>query len=179
LSPRKAILFTFLIVILLPYYYFVDRPRPKVAEIKEQQVSLLNIEKVNELTVSNGAETIRYQLTPDGRYQVVEPQGKFVPQDLIEAVIALLRDAKSVEIVSTDPGDMEEFGLDHPKGELVIQDPSKPKPIDIQFGNENPTSTAIYARINGEPKVFLLGKNLEYYQRLMFEWVEGKQGKNA
>jgi len=29
------------------------------------------------------------------------------------------------------------------------------------------------------PKVFLLGRNLEYYQTLMFQWVEGKQGKNA
>jgi hypothetical protein len=27
--------------------------------------------------------------------------------------------------------------------------------------------------------VFLLGQNLEYYQSLMFQWIEGKQGKNA
>ena len=29
------------------------------------------------------------------------------------------------------------------------------------------------------PKVFLLGENIEYYQSLMFQWIEGKQGKNA
>ena len=37
----------------------------------------------------------------------------------------------------------------------------------------------IYAQIEGVPKVFLLGENIEYYQSLMFQWIEGKQGKNA
>jgi hypothetical protein len=37
----------------------------------------------------------------------------------------------------------------------------------------------VYAQIEGLPQVFLLGKNLQYYETLMFQWIEGKQGKNA
>jgi hypothetical protein len=97
----------------------------------------------------------------------------------MKALADLLEGAKTVEIVSTDPKDLAEFGLDQPKGEVILAAASKKEPIDIVFGNENPTHTAVYARIQGSPKIFLLGANLEYYQTLMFQWVEGKQGKNA
>lgn len=180
MSSRHAILFTLLIAILLPYYYFADRPEIKEAMVKSEQESLLNLKSVDSISLSRGDSKIRYEMTSDGRhYQVVEPQGKFIPQDLMQALVALLVNAKSVEVVSTNPNDLAEFGLDKPHGEILVQAADKAHPIDIYFGTENPTHTAIYARIEGNPKVFLLGKNLEYYQTLMFQWVEGKQGKNA
>lgn len=180
MSARHAILFTILIAILVPFYYYVDRPEVKSAAAKVEQESLLNLKGIDALTLTRGNEKIRYERMSDGEhYKVVQPQGKFIPQDLMQALNSLLINAKSVEVVSTNPNDLAEFGLDKPAGEIVIEAADKPKPINIFFGNENPTHTAVYAQIEGSPKVFLLGKNLDYYQRLMFEWVEGKQGKTA
>lgn len=181
MSPRSAIFFTLLIAILLPYYYFVDRPELRIKGIKTEQESLLDLKGgVDSITVTRGDEKIHYIKTSDGvHYKVVEPEGKFIPQDLMAALADLLSGAKSVEIVSSNPNDLKQFGLDHPQGEIILQTASKPQPINIFFGAENPTHTAIYARIDTSPKVFLLGKNLEYYQALMFQWVEGKQGKTA
>ncbi len=179
MSPRHAIIFTILIAILLPFYQYFDRPEVKVAALKADQESLLKLDSVDSITVIRGNTTIQYQLTPDGKHwQIVQPAGKFIPQDLMQALAALLINAKSVEVVSTNPNDLAQFGLNHPSGQLIIKNRDR-KPINIYFGSENPTGTAIYARIEGIPKVFLLGKNLEYYQTLMIQWVEGKQGKNA
>jgi hypothetical protein len=97
----------------------------------------------------------------------------------MNAMVALLLNAKSVEVVAENSNDLAQFGLDHPKSEVIIEAPGRPQPIKLAFGNENPTHTAIYAQIEGTPKVFLLGENLEYYQSLMFQWIEGKQGKSA
>lgn len=181
MNPGKAILFTVLIGILLPYYYFVDRPALRLKGLEAPQESLLDLPGgIDSITITRGAEKVHYTKMADGqRYQLVEPDGKFVPQDLMKALADLLEGAKTVEIVSTDPKDLAEFGLDQPKGEVILAAASKKEPIDIVFGNENPTHTAVYARIQGSPKIFLLGANLEYYQTLMFQWVEGKQGKNA
>lgn len=180
MSARHTILFTILIAILLPYYYYVDRPQVKTAAHKVEEESLLNLKGIDALTITHGNQKIRYERMSDGQhYKIVQPQGKFIPQDLMQAFNTLLINAKSVEVVSTDPNNLAEFGLDKPQGQIIIEAADKPKPISIFFGNENPTHTAIYAQIEGTPKVFLLGKNLDYYQRLMFEWVEGKQGKAA
>jgi hypothetical protein len=181
LSPRSAIIFTVLVAILLPYYYFVDRPELRLKEIQTAQESLLDLPGgIDSITVTRGDEKVRYTRMADGRgYKLMEPDGKFVPQDLMKALADLLEGAKTVEVVSTNPNDLAEFGLDKPKGEVILENASKKQPVDIIFGNENPTHTAVYARIQGSPKIFLLGANLQYYQNLMFQWVEGKQGKNA
>jgi hypothetical protein len=179
LSPRSAIIFTVLIAILLPYYYFVDRPELRIKQVAAAQESLLDLPGgIDAVTVTRENEKVRYTRRSDGQYKVAEPDGKFVPQDLMKALTDLFEGAKTVEVVSTNPNDLAEFGLDKPKGEVILESGSK-KPINIFFGNENPTHTAVYARIEGVSKVFLLGANLEYYQTLMFQWIEGKQGKNA
>jgi hypothetical protein len=179
MSPRHAILFTIVFAILLPYYYLVDTPALKVVRLKQEQESLLKLSSIDGITVSRGPETIKFERTSDPkRYQVVTPSNGFIPQDLMQATTALLLGATSVEVVSDNPNDLRQFGLDQPSTTMVIEAPGR-EPIRIEFGSLNPTKTAVYARIIGNPKVFLLGRNLEYYQTLMFQWIEGKQGKNA
>jgi len=182
LSARPAIIFTAIFLLLLPIYRYYDRPADTAAAAKaqEEQESLLKLNGIDSITVKRGSESLRYDKTQDGKlYQLVEPQGKFVPQDLMQALASLLISAKQVEVVADNTKDLAQFGLDNPRSEMVINSANLPKPIHIFFGAENPTHTAIYAQIEGIPKVFLLGRNLEYYQSVMFEWVEGKQGKNA
>jgi Domain of unknown function (DUF4340) len=181
LRARPAILYTIIFFILLPIYFWsIPTIKPSAALEQQKQESLLKLSSgIDAITISSGPESLRFQKTGEGRYQVVAPPGKFIPQDLMNAMIALLLNAKSVEVVAENSNDLAQFGLDHPKSEVIIEAPGKPQPIKLAFGNENPTHTAIYAQIEGTPKVFLLGENLEYYQSLMFQWIEGKQGKNA
>jgi hypothetical protein len=179
-SPRPAIFFTVLFLILTPFYYLVDRPVPIQNDLEEKQESLLKLSGIDGITVTRGTETIHYQKTPDGKlYQLLVPAKAFIPQDLMQATAELLLGAKSVEVVAENNNDLKQFGLDQPSAVMLVQAPGQDKPIKITFGAENPTKTAIYAQIEGVPKVFLLGRSLEYYQDLMFQWVEGKQGKNA
>jgi len=180
-STRPAIFYTIVFFILLPLYFWIQPSVKPEGALEEKQESLLKLDGgIDAITVSSGAESLKFQKTKDGKlYDVVAPPGKFIPHDLMDAMVSLLMNAKSVEVVAEDTTDLAQFGLDHPKTEVVIEAPGQPQPIKIAFGNENPTHTAIYAQIEGIPKVFLLGQNLEYYQSLMFQWIEGKQGKNA
>ena len=181
MSARPAILYTIVFFILLPIYFWIQPSIKPAGALEQKEESLLKLSGgINAITVSSGSESLRFQKTRDGKlYELVAPPGKFVPRDLMDAMVSLLTNAKSVEVVSENSNDLAQFGLDHPKAVITVEAPDKPQPIKIAFGNENPTHTAIYAQIEGIPKVFLLGQNLEYYQSLMFQWIEGKQGKNA
>ncbi len=180
MSVRPAIFYTIAIFILLPIYLWIQPSIKPASALEEKQESLLKLNGIDAITVASGAESLRFQKDKDGKfYNLVAPQGKFVPHDLMEAMVSLLIGAKSVEVVAEDTTDLAQFGLDHPKSVVTIEASGQPQPIKIAFGNENPTHTAIYAQIEGIPKVFLLGQNIEYYQSLMFQWIEGKQGKSA
>jgi uncharacterized protein DUF4340 len=179
-SVRPAIFYTIAFFILLPIYFWIQPSIKPTSALEEKQESLLKLTSIDAVTVASGTESLRFQKDKDGKfYNLVAPPGKFVPHDLMDAMVSLLTSAKSVEVVAEDTSDLAQFGLDHPKSELTIESSGQSQPIKIAFGNENPTHTAIYAQIEGIPKVFLLGQNIEYYQSLMFQWIEGKQGKNA
>ena len=181
MSARPAILYTIVFFILLPIYFWIQPSVKPASALEEKQESLLKLGGgIDAITVSSGSESLRFQKDKDGKfYNLVAPPGKFVPHDLMDAMVSLLTSAKSVEVVANDSTNLAQFGLDHPKSVITVEAPGQPQPIKIAFGNENPTHTAIYAQIEGIPKVFLLGQNLEYYQSLMFQWIEGKQGKSA
>jgi hypothetical protein len=179
-SVRPAIFYTIAFFILLPIYFWIQPSIKPANALEEKQESLFKLNGIDAITIASGIESLRFQKSKDGTfYELVAPPGKFVPRDLMEAMVSLLTSAKSVEVVAENSNDLAQFGLDHPKSVVTIEGPGQPQPIKIAFGNENPTHTAIYAQIEGVPKVFLLGENIEYYQSLMFQWIEGKQGKNA
>jgi len=180
-SARPAIFYTIVFFILLPVYFWIQPTIKPAGALEQKEESLLKLsDGIDAITVSSGSESLRFQKTKDGKlYELVAPQGKFVPHDLMDAMVSLLTSAKSVEVVADDSTDLAQWGLDHPKSVITVEGPGQPQPIKLAFGNENPTHTAIYAQIEGVPKVFLLGQNIEYYQSLMFQWIEGKQGKNA
>ncbi|HVA80875.1 MAG TPA: DUF4340 domain-containing protein [Candidatus Binataceae bacterium] len=180
MSVRPAIVLTIAFIILLPVYLW---GRPEVRrnnQLKEKQESLLKLDAIDAVTLARGTEVVRFQKTADGKlFSIIQPASAFAPQDLMQAITVLLINAKQVEVISENLNDLSQYGLDQPKTTLTVEAKDKPQPIKILFGAENPTHTAIYAEIVGVPKVFLLGSNLEYYQTLLFEWIEGKQGKNA
>jgi hypothetical protein len=181
LRTRPAILYTIIFFILLPIYYWsIPKIEPGEA-LQQKEESLLKLENgIDAVAITRPNEELRFQKAADGKlYQLVAPQGKFIPQDLMNALVQLLVGAKSVEVVSENSKDLAQFGLDNPRSEITIEAKGKAQPIKLAFGNENPTHTAVYAQILGVPKVFLLGRNLDYYQGLMFQWIEGKQGKHA
>jgi hypothetical protein len=180
-SVRPAIFYTIVFFILLPIYFWVQPTIKEAGALEEKQESLLKLDSgIDAIEIASGTESLRFQKSRDGKfYELVSPPGKFVPHDLMEAMVSLLTGAKSVEVVAEDSNDLAQFGLDHPRSVLTVEAAGRPQPIKIAFGNENPAHTAVYAQIEGTPKVFLLGENMEYYQSLMFQWIEGKQGKNA
>jgi hypothetical protein len=178
-NVRPAIFYTIAFFILLPIYFW-DRPSLKPVALSSQEESLLKLNDITSVEMDRGNESLKFERAGGGKqYQVVAPAGKFIPQDLMEALTQLLLTQKQVEVVAQNSQDLKQFGLDQPESVMTIQAPGHTEPIKITFGAENPTHTAIYAQVAGKPQVFLLGKNIEYYGTLMFQWVEGKQGKNA
>ena len=180
MSWRPAILFTIALAILLPFYLLVDRQYAHQVKVEMEKANVLKLDSIDEVTVTRGEEVVRFKKTGDGKlYQVTSPSGAFVPQDLMNAMTSLLVKSNDVDIVADNTDDLSQYGLDRPRAELDVVAPGRSGPVKIMFGSENPTRTAVYARVEGSPKIFLLGLDLKYYQDLMFEWVEGKQGKKA
>lgn len=108
---------------------------------------------------------------------VVEPVGLEVPSDLLTSFVENLTPTKEVIMIANDPKDSTPFGLNPPNTAIVVQDKTGKEIATVSLGGTNPTSSAVYARIEPSPQVYLLGQSVGYYAQLVFEKLNGKQNE--
>lgn len=111
----------------------------------------------------------------DGRWRVVIPAGAEIAPDLIDAAVATLTSGQVSEVMAEGSGvDLEAFGLSDPSGEVELTIASaQGAMVRVLLGAHNPARTAIYAKRDDSPTVYLVGLNLRYYGDLIFEAAGG------
>jgi hypothetical protein len=136
--------------------------------------SLLGIESgaVQAILFRRGDLRVR-AVREDGRWRTVEPAGATVPSDLVDAAVATLTAGQVSPVVSEDSAsdDLNVFGLAVPSSEIVLTKAAGVGGGDVRvvLGERNPTKTALYARCGDDPRVYLVGLNVRYYEDLIFE----------
>jgi hypothetical protein len=160
---------------LLAFVLTVERP-PAVAPPPPEAAperSLLGVDEsaVRAIAFQRGDMQVR-AVRDDGRWRVVEPSRAAVPPDLIEAEVATLTAGQVSEVVADGAApDLAAFGLTRPRSAIVltIDGGGAPRDVTVLLGDRNPTHTALYARRSGDPRVYLVGLNVRYYEELIFE----------
>jgi len=153
----------------------VGAPPPDAAPAR----SLLGVEPsaVRTITFVRGATRVRAERR-DGRWQVVEPAGAAVPPDLVAAAVATLTAGQASEVVADRTSDPSVFGLAAPSSTIVLTTDADggAGETTVLLGDVNPTHTALYARLAGDPRAYLVGLNVRYYEDLIFEAVATGRG---
>jgi hypothetical protein len=153
--------FLVLLVVLIglgSYVYFVESKRePSTGDAKDK-VFKVEADKIDEITVKaeNGDRTTLRRNASD--WQIVQPQtsGQSAQPDGAE-VTGLTSNLASLEIqrvIDEKPGNLAEFGLAEPRLEVAFKAGGTEQKLEI--GRKTPTNTDLYAKIGGQPRVFLI-----------------------
>jgi hypothetical protein len=121
---------------------------------------------VDEIRVERGDDVREYRKDA-GRWQA-QTAGTAVSSDLIAALIDTLTTIPPVESIEAGAADAATYGLDPPQ--MIVRLAAAGQPVaTVEFGNRNPTRTAVYARRADRGQSYLLGLNAQYYLDLIFE----------
>ena len=176
---RKIITYYFLFVFLVGYYLlFETRPR-KTVEIRRaaltsslagQKRPFLNLaqEAVQEVVIRRPEGEVVCRRDAEG-WKVIKPASAQVAPGLVSGLVADLVQSKEAELMAEAPADLSPFGLDLPRSTLVLKTDAQSLPVTVFLGERNPASTAVYARLEGSPHIFLLGLTVKYYEELLFQ----------
>jgi hypothetical protein len=103
------------------------------------------------------------------RWAIVEPSNATVSSDLVAAFTEALSRAEEIAQVADDArADVAPFGLDDGAVRVELRPETGPAVV-IRIGGTNPTGTAVYARREGATEVVLIGRNVSYYEGLIFD----------
>jgi hypothetical protein len=166
---RVALYYVLFGVVLL--YYWGSQPEVKGPPTEaEDRVRLVDVrlERIVEVQFVRADARVRCR-QERGRWRVVEPRGARVPADLISSFVMTLVEMRAAEVVAEREGGRGRFGLGPEALRIELYQRGHQVPVVVRLGHRNPTETAVYARVEGAPRVLLVGRVLEYYATRVFE----------
>lgn len=156
------------------WYWFVERHPGAIPETDERRPFLkLDANGLREVRVRRLGREMVGRFDGSG-WVVVEPAGGFVPSDLIAAFTNALASAEEIAHIADRPDDARQYGLDERASRIEIV-PANGDPVVVVLGGTNPTGTAVYARRDAAPEVVLVGRNIRYYEDLIFQALQAKE----
>ncbi len=150
-------------------YWFVERHRQPVETTRPARQRLLTVERrdLREVRLTRGGRAIVARVT-GGQWTVVEPADAPIPPDLVAAFVEALLVAEEIDVVPDAGGDDTAFGFDATAARVELMlDGGRSEVMTI--GAPNPTGTLVYTRRGEVAAVVLIGRNVRYYEDLLFD----------
>jgi len=156
MKPMPLLIAVVLLAILggLVYYTEENPPAPDDEQVKVVDLKAADIQAV---TVRRpGQEPLTVRRSGDSDWTFAEPSSMKVDGFAAETLIAGLTPMSASRVVEEQVTDWAPYGLTG-EGTLRVEVEAKEgKSYQITFGNNTPTGSAVYARLEGDPRLFTL-----------------------
>ncbi len=137
---------------------YLNKKDAKKEEFKKSDEKILAIEpgKIKELWLQPGeVHAVRDSL----EWRLISPIQTAGDKSTLDAIVNMFDWAKKERIISSDPQDYADFGLQPERSRVVVKQDEK---LDtVYVGDKNPTGSFVFARKAGFADVFLTTTSLE------------------
>ena len=144
------------------YLYFVEAKRdPLDTGEKRDKIFAIEPDKIDEVTVKSESGD-RTTLKKSGSdWQITAPADKAAKADgaEISGISTNLSTLEQQRVIDENPANLADFGLDKPRVEVSFKSGGQEQ--TLQIGSKTPTGNDLYAKLAGQPKVFLIASYLE------------------
>ena len=120
---------------------------PKILSLKEDNISKIELMK-------SGAPAIVLAKT-NGDWRISEPQALGADQSTVSSMLTSLASLNSERLVEEKASDLKQYGLGEGAYEALITEKEN-KTHNLILGDATPTGNAVYARLDGDPRVFTI-----------------------
>jgi hypothetical protein len=143
------------------YIYFVESKRdltdPETRKDKVFAIETGKIEEV-ELRSPNGDTTLKKNGTT---WQIVAPVTAAADEYTVSSLVSALETLEVQRTLQDKPQSVAEFGLEPARISVAFKVAGDSTPRRLNVGNKTPTGSDLYARVDGQPKLFLIASHLE------------------
>lgn len=171
MSPeiRRVVIFGVLAFVLGGYVY-VTTPEKKAIETNlgkraERPALEFSLDKVKKIDMVFEGKHLVCQRTPQG--WVNPSSGAPVRQDAVDDFLANLQKLLNLGTIGARPEQLADFGLQPPAARIMIEVEGEGRRI-LALGENNPVQTSLYAQINENPQVVLVGSVVTWDMRKLF-----------
>ena len=121
---------------------------PKILSLKQEGISRIAIRK-------KGGEELDLAKGDAGKWQIVAPKLLGADQEAVASLLSSVSSLNADRVVEDKASDLRQYGLAQPSLELDLSSKDG-KPQKLFVGDDIPTGSAVFARLEGDPRVFTI-----------------------
>ena len=87
----------------------------------------------------------------------------------MESIISSVVDTVNINVIAESPVNLAQYGLEHPEMKVSIFLERKSNAITLLIGKDSPAGLSMYAMIEGENRVVLVGTYLRFSLKTFLE----------
>jgi len=118
---------------------------PKILSLKQDDISKIELKK-------SGAAPIVLSKS-NGNWRIDQPQSLGTDQSSVSSILTTLSSLNSERLVEDKAANLNQYGLGEAAFEALITEKDN-KTHSLVLGDTTPTGSAVYARLEGDPRVF-------------------------
>jgi hypothetical protein len=145
------------------YIYFVESKRAVGDETaKKDKVFSVETGKITEIDVHPPAGGAVTTLRKNGTdWQIVSPVTAPADQGAASSLASTLETLEVQKTLDDNPASVAPYGLEPARFSVTFKTEGSSTPHTLHVGNKTPTGADLYARVEGQPKLFLISGYLE------------------
>lgn len=162
---------SFLILLVLAlgigaYAYFVESKREPsdaaaATATKSTKVLTVDAAKVEELEVKSASGDVTRLKKTGSDWQIVAPSPMDADQQAVNTLVASLESLESSKTIDENPASVKDYGLDPARAVIGVRQTGETAMRKIDLGTKTPTGADLYARVEGQPKLILVGASAD------------------
>jgi hypothetical protein len=125
-----------------------DASTPKILAVPDDQLAQLTLKRKD-------AEEVVLKKNAANKWEMVKPKPYRVDADTASAIANAINPLTSTQVVDEKPANLAPFGLDSPAFELTVTKKDG-KTQKLLIGDEAPAGGDVYAKLEGDPRVFTI-----------------------
>ncbi len=158
--------FLILVVVALglgAYIYFVESKREPndLAASKKDKVFTADSAKFEEVEVHAASGEVTALKKVNGLWEIVKPESLPTDSSEIGSLLSSLDTLEVQRVIDEHPANPAEFGLAPARFSVAFKVAGEPAMKRLEIGKKTPTGSDLYARVEGQQRVFLISAYLE------------------
>jgi hypothetical protein len=121
---------------------------PKILSLKQEDISRIAIRK-------KGGEELDLAKGDAGKWQIAAPKLLGADQEAVASLLSSVSSLNADRVVEDKASDLRQYGLAQPSLELDLTSKDG-KSQKLFVGDDTPTGSAVFARLEGDPRVFTI-----------------------
>ena len=162
-SGRSFLLMLIVAAGLGSYIYFVEMKRDptETTVTPRDKVFAVTPGTVEEVEITNDKAQVTRAAKKGDTWAIVAPTAMEADSNEVIQMVSQLETLERTKVIEENPSSAAPFGLEPARIRVSFKTTGDATPKALLIGNKTPTGGDLYAKVDGQPAVFLIGAFLE------------------